>query len=416
MSPPADDHVTPTSPSLQALDALDAATAAITAELSVERVLQVIVDQVRPLVGARYAALGIVGERGRIDRFITTGMDAETRRAIGHPPRGHGILGVIIHDGTSLRLRDLTAHPRSSGFPPNHPPMHTFLGVPVRVEGRSIGNLYLTDKDGGQEFSPDDQRLVEMFARHAGIAIHNARLHEGLEDLAILRERERIGQDLHDGIIQSLYAVGLSLEDAAELMADDPEEGAARIERAIDSIHAAIRDIRRFIFGLRPELLDDVGLAGGLEVLADQFRRATRLTTELTLTDAPEVDAEDAAQLLQLAREALSNAARHADATAVRIGLDHGPDWLRITITDDGTGFDPAVDHGPGHRGLHNMRTRAEAMGGMLSIDSGPTDGTRVIVQVPLGQDARSQGAAHDRRIPSRQHPSPAPAPGRGRP
>ena len=143
------------------------------------------------------------------------------------------------------------------------------------VKGRSVGNLYLTDKIGAPEFTEDDQRLVEMFALHAGIAIENARLHEQVQRLAIVEERERIGKDLHDGIIQSLYAVSLSLEDVPDLMAAEPAEAAARVDRAIDALNVSIRDIRNFIFGLRPELVEQGGLVGGLATLVNEFRLNT---------------------------------------------------------------------------------------------------------------------------------------------
>src|SRR5262249_45832619 len=150
--------------------------------------------------------------------------------------------------------------------------MHSFLGVPVTVQGRSIGNLYLTERSDAAEFSAEDERIVETFALHAGIAIENARLHEQVQRLAIVDERERIGRDLHDGIIQRLYGVGLSLEDVPELVRDDPDEVERRVERAIDNLHLAIRDIRNFIFGLRPELLTGIGLAAGLAAIAEEFR------------------------------------------------------------------------------------------------------------------------------------------------
>jgi signal transduction histidine kinase len=370
--------------SLVRLDALDAATAAIASELSIDGVLQLIVDQVRPLVSARYAAIGIVGERGGIERFVTSGLDDAARRAIGHLPRGHGILGLIIEEARSIRLDDLTAHPRSYGFPPNHPPMRSFLGVPVTAKGRSVGNLYLTDKEGGRSFTEDDERIVEMFARHAGIAIHNARLHEELGRLAIVEERERIGQDLHDGIIQALYAVSLSLEDLGELMADDPGEAEARVDRAIEGIHGAIRDIRNFIFGLRPELLEDVDLRGGLEHLADEFRRTTFIDITVTAPDQVDLGVDDAVQLLQLAREALSNVARHASASQVSLELSVADGTLSLSVVDDGAGFDPALARGPGHHGLGNMRDRAETLGGDLAIASRPGGGTRLTVTVPI--------------------------------
>lgn len=192
-----------------------------------------------------------MGPDRRIARFITSGIDDESRHAIGRPPQGHGILGLLITEQMSIRIDDVMSDPRRFGFPPGHPPMHSFLGVPVVLAGRPVGNLYLTGKIGAPRFSLADQRLVETFALQAAMAIHTARLHDGLARLTLLQERERIGRDLHDGIIQGLYAVGLSLEDVPELMALDRPEAEARIDRAIDAIHGSIRDIRGFIFGLR---------------------------------------------------------------------------------------------------------------------------------------------------------------------
>ena len=174
-------------------------------------------------------------DRRHIERFITSGITPEQRRLLGDPPQGHGLLGLIINEGRSLRIPDIAAHPASYGFPPNHPPMTSLLGVPVRLKNRIIGNLYLTDKLSASEFSEDDQRLVELFAVHAGIAIENARLHEAVQHLAVVDERERIGKDLHDGIIQTLYAISLSLEDVPDLMADDAAEAVRPVDRAIDS-------------------------------------------------------------------------------------------------------------------------------------------------------------------------------------
>jgi GAF domain-containing protein len=204
------------------IGALETATRAIAELQSVDDVLQVIVDQVRILVGAPYAALGIVNADGVMERFITTGMDGATRARIGALPRGHGLLGLIVRENQSFRIPDIAVDPRRYGFPIHHPPMHSFLGVPVTVKGRSVGNLYLTNKAGADEFSEDDQALVETFAIHAGIAIENARLHEQVQRLAVVDERDRISRDLHDGIIQSIYAVGLSLEDVPELVRSDP--------------------------------------------------------------------------------------------------------------------------------------------------------------------------------------------------
>ena len=309
---------------LPVFDALDAATRAVAGVLSVEEVLQVIVDQVRPLVGAQYAALGTVDEHGVIERFITSGMDPTVRARIGALPRGHGFLGLIIKENRAFRIPDINVDPRRYGFPPNHPPMTTFLGVPVSVKGRSVGNLYFTDKAGGGPFTEADQGVVEFFARHAGIAIENARLHELVRSLAIVEERERIGKDLHDGIIQNIYAVGLSLEDVPELMGEDPDEVVRRVERAIESLHLAIRDIRNFIFGLRPDLLAGLPFEDGLAVLVDEFRHNSMIDIEL-VRDGPdwEPPPDVTAHLLGIVNEALSNVVRHAMASRV-LGGDVG--------------------------------------------------------------------------------------------
>jgi two-component system, NarL family, sensor histidine kinase DevS len=369
-------------------DALDVATRAISGLQSVDDVLQVIVDQVRPLVGARYAALGTVDGTGIIERFITSGIDAGVRAAIGPLPRGHGFLGMIIRENRSIRIPDIATEERRYGFPPNHPQMHSFLGVPVAVQGRSIGNLYLTDKAGEVPFSADDQELVETFARHAAIAIDNARLHEQVQRLAVVDERERISQDLHDGIIQSLYAVGLSLEDVPDLLAEDPKEVIARVERAIDNLHLTIADIRNFIFGLRPGLLGGTSLAGGLVAIGEEFRHNSMIDLEVDVGSIVSEPSSDAtAHLLGIANEALSNIARHSDATRAIIRVSEDRVGLTMTITDNGRGFATSIGAGLGHQGLANMRSRSEAIRSTLEIDGG-SRGTTIQVKLPVAETA----------------------------
>jgi signal transduction histidine kinase len=375
-------------------EALDAATQAVAGLLSVDDVLQVIVDQVRPLVRARYAALGIVDARGGIERFVTSGMDEATRSGIGSLPRGHGLLGLIVRENRSIRIPDMAKDERRYGFPPNHPPMTSFLGVPVTVKGWSVGNLYLTDKAGADEFSQADQDLVETFARHAAIAIENARLHEQVQRLAIVDERERISKDLHDGIIQTVYAVGLSLEDVPELMEEDPAEVVRRVERAIDNLHLTIRDIRNFIFGLRPELLSGTTLLGGLAAIIEEFRHNSMIDVELRPGEiAYEPTADVTAHLLGIANEALSNIARHSGATRASIVVFAEGDELRLSVTDYGHGFDTTAATGLGHQGLMNMRSRAAGIGATMHIDSG-TAGTTVRVVLPSYGTAADPGRA----------------------
>ena len=366
--------------------ALDAAVRGIAGLTSLDDALQVIVDRVRPLVGAQYAALGIVDADGRIERFITSGMDDDTRRRIGALPEGHGLLGLIIRENRSFRIADLNVDPRRSGFPPNHPPMTSFLGVPITIKGVSLGRLYLTDRIGAVEFSEEDRSLVETFALHAGIAMENARLHEQLQRLAVVDERERISKDLHDGIIQNLYAVGLSLEDVPELMTEDPAEAAARVERAIDAIHLSIKDIRNFIFGLRPELLEGASLVVGLAALVDEYRHNMIVDLELHLPDAvTEPPVEVTGHLLAIVAELLSNIARHSQATRATVTLTSvDRAWLELAIEDNGVGFDPAGVVKLGHQGLANTRERTAQIGGTLTIVSRPGAGTRVFIRAPV--------------------------------
>ncbi|MGZ6270274.1 MAG: GAF domain-containing sensor histidine kinase, partial [Candidatus Limnocylindrales bacterium] len=365
--------------------ALDAASRAIASILSLERVFQLIVDRVRELAAAEYAALGIVDSEGQIERFVTSGISRVDRERIGSPPRGHGLLGLIIRQHSTFRIDDIATDERRYGFPPHHPEMHAVLGVPIVVKGRSIGNLYLTNKRGGGPFTDDDRRVVEVFALHAGIAMENARLHEQVQRLAVVDERERIGRDLHDGIIQSIYAVGLGLEDVPDLMDDEPAEAKARVERAIESLDQSIRDIRNFIFGLRPELLEQAGLVGGLAALGDEFRVNSLVDVELETAGNGLVGLppDETTQLLSIAREALSNIARHSRATRASIKVAASEEGVSVTISDNGVGFDPTRSRGPGHQGLVNMRARAADVGGSLEVESRPGHGTRIIVALP---------------------------------
>lgn len=374
-----------------AIDALDAATRAIAGELDLDRVLQLIVDSVRELVHARYAALGIVDASGRIEHFITSGISAEQRADIGALPRGHGLLGLIIREGKSFRIPDIAKHPDSYGFPADHPTMHSFLGVPVRAGGQLLGNFYLTEKHGAKEFTAQDQRLVEMFALHAGIAIQNARLHARVQRLAVVDERIRIGRDLHDGIIQGIYAVALSLEDVPDLMTDNPADAAMRIDRAIDRLNVTIGEIRTFILELGSDA-GQVAVAQRLSSVIDEAgmtsagKVAIRLELEPGAVSALDnaLAPEAANQLLQIVREAISNTIRHSGARNARVVLRAGDGVAHLLIEDDGRGFDPDLPRGRGHFGLANLHDRAATMGGTLEIRSAIGSGTRIIATFPL--------------------------------
>jgi signal transduction histidine kinase len=381
------------------LAALDAAVRGIAGLLSVERVLQLIVDRVRDLAGAEYAALGILGEDGRIEQFLTSGISAEGRRRIGSPPAGHGLLGLLIREGRSIRIPDINLDQRRHGFPAHHPEMRSFLGVPLTVRERSVGNLYLTNKRGGGEFSAADQELVERFAMHAGIAIENARLAEQVRQLLVIEERERIGADLHDGIIQRIYGVNLSLDEVPEMVATQPDEAARRVEQAIDALNATIGEIREFIFILRPPGEAGGGLVPALHALGAEVRLQAGLSVEVTADTDARLGADAIRELISVVREALSNTARHAAATRAEVSVRKADGHLELEVSDDGRGFDVAVARDARHRGLVNMRRRVERLGGTLDVTSRPGAGTRIIVVLPTeGRQARTEElAGHER-------------------
>jgi signal transduction histidine kinase len=377
-----------------ALDALDAAVRGISGALDVQEVLQLIVDRVRELVAAQYAALGIVDDEGLITEFITSGISAHEREAIGDLPRGNGLLGLIIREDRSYRIPTISSHPESYGFPANHPPMDSFLGVPVRFKGEVVGRLYLTNKQGAAEFSADDQALVETFALHAGIAIENARLLGQVQRLAVVDERDRISRDLHDSVIQMIYAVTLSLDDVPELVSEAPAEARQRVDDAIDALHGVIRDIRNFIFGLRPLLLDSGSLLDGLRALASELGRNTTTEIEVVGEDPGDLALDVVAELLAISREALANVARHSGAAHAWIRIAAPDKTVRLEIADDGRGLVDRADMVGTHHGLANLRARAEALGGTFDIESGAGAGTRIIVAIPRPE--RGEVPAHD--------------------
>jgi signal transduction histidine kinase len=259
--------------------------------------------------------------------------------------------------------------------------------VPITVKGISLGRLYLTNKIGAEQFSEEDQSLVETYALHAGIAMENARLHERLNRLAVVDERERISKDLHGGIIQNMHAVSLSLEDLPELMEDDRAEAEARVERAIDSIHLSVQDIRNFIFELCPELLEGTPLVGGIAALVEEYSHNTMIDLEVQVPDLIiEPSSETTSHLLAIVGETLSNIIRHSRASRATVTIDPSETErgaLELTIEDNGIGFHPSAVARLGHQGLPNIRERAKHVGGAIVFDSRAGTGTRVLIRIP---------------------------------
>lgn len=362
------------------------AVLAVGSELDLSTVLRSIVSAATDLVDARYGALGVLDDtHTRLAQFLTVGIDDETHRAIGSLPEGHGILGLLIVDAKPLRLPDLTRHPDSHGFPPHHPHMTSFLGVPIRVRDVVFGNLYLTDKTTDDTFTDVDEELAVALASVAAMAIENARLHGRVRDLALIEDRERIARDLHDTVIQRLFAVGLSLQGAARLATTDAEAATERIETAVDDLDLTVKHIRTAIFGLEATLAGaSEGVRAQLLGLVRDSHRSLGFEPRV-LFDGPidtQVGPGLQEDLVATLREALSNVARHAAASHVDVSVVVTDGELCLTVTDDGVGVPPDTS-GEGH-GLRNMLTRATASGGSAELRSGERGGAVLEWRVPV--------------------------------
>ncbi len=373
----------------RALEAINAAGLSLSGDLSLESVLQRVTEEARALSGAKYAALGVLDSEGHLDQFITSGLAPDDEALIHHLPRGRGLLGALIEDPRPLRLADLSTDPRSAGFCANHPPMKTFLGVPVVAKGHVIGNLYLTDKMGAAEFSEQDQAAVTTLAVQAGIALENARLYRQVQGLATVEERERIGRELHDGVIQSIYGAGLALDDAVHTIGEQPAAGQEKVRNVMMALDRTIGDIRTYIMGLEAARLPGE-LVQRLTDLVEEYQRGPIVIELDTEGQLPRpLAAETVLHLVQIVREALANAIRHSGAGRVTVSVRFRAEALAVTVVDDGRGFeyDPtqaaeAVGTIRGH-GLANLRERARQVGGRLEIDTSPGRGTLVGLLVP---------------------------------
>ena len=351
-------------------------------ELDVASVLRRIVSVAADLVDAQFGALGVLDESRRsLAEFHVVGIDDETVTAIGDRPQGHGILGVLIVDPRPLRLPDLTRHPDSYGFPPGHPPMQSFLGVPIIIRGQAFGNLYLCDKRDAEGFSDEDEEMAVALAAAAAVAIDNARLHSQVRDLALAEDRERIARDLHDTVIQRVFAVGLSLQGVSQQAPAEPFR--ERIDQAIDELDETIREVRSAIFELGAARRFRRTLRESIASLAAESGRLLGFEPAVQISGPVDtaVDDERADHVLAVAREALSNIVRHADATKAAISLSVEGGGLSLEVVDDGVGVDGEV---LGGHGLANMQARARRFGGEFSVESGAERRTVLSWTVPL--------------------------------
>lgn len=354
---------------------------AVTTGLSLPAVLQRVIVAACSLVDAQYGALGVMDEQEALSEFITFGAPDGMAEAIGHQPEGLGILGLLVTERAPIRLRDLTEHARSSGFPPHHVEMRSFLGVPIRIRDSVFGNLYLCEKRGGLEFTEEDEALAVSLAAVAAVAIDNARLHVRLQDLAVIEDRERIARDLHDKVIQQLFATGMGLQGLTRSL---DEIGAAKVAQAVDELDAVIAEIRASIFDLEARPASRPNLSAAILDLVDRVMRDSNVEPTVAIEGplhqrvAPELG-ED---LLATSRELLTNVVRHANAGRVEVRIDVTDD-LVLEVRDDGCGIPPDGGTRPG-RGIANARARASARGGRATVVVHPQGGTIATWRVPL--------------------------------
>lgn len=398
------------------VEVLLSAALSLTADHQLDEVLQHIVEGAATVADARYAALGIYDPERRISSFVHTGMDEATVAGIRHLPRGEGLLGEVIVAQGPIHLHDLTADRRSCGFPPGHPAMHTFLGVPIVRQGRRYGNLYLTEKRGGGDFTGEDEALVVSLAAFAAGAIESAQLVESewaraeaaaraaaAEERAQVRremlaevinaqeaERARVARDLHDDVGQALTSVllGLHLVDGSLAGPEvDVDEARRRTVELRTLVADALRRARQLAFDLRPTVLDDVGLVPALQRLTEEVGARAHLSATL---HTPGIDpdvrfpVEIETVIYRVVQEALTNVVRHAHASSADVTLTMVGSRARAVVDDDGVGFDPAAPKTRPHLGLVGMAERAELVGATVEVSSSPGAGTTVMLDVPV--------------------------------
>ncbi|HEV2855209.1 MAG TPA: GAF domain-containing sensor histidine kinase [Thermoanaerobaculia bacterium] len=366
--------------------ALHEAALGIYGELSLETVLQKVVDRACSLVNARYGALSVIDSENRIESFITSGISDEERARIGPPPVGHGVLGEVLLEGHRLRLANLQSHPGSVGFPPHHPPMKTLLAVPILCKSPFRGNLYLAEKADGAEFSEEEEQTLVRFATKAAIAIDNSHLHLRLNDLAVAEERLRIAHEMHDGLAQVLAYVNTKAQAVKQFLRTGRTEEA---EKHLDQLAGAARevyaDVRESIIGLRSAAVPGRSVTDALQEYVDTWQAYAGVDCLLAVQGEPRLTPNAQLQVLRIVQESLANVRKHAGARRVDVTLEQGETRLRVTVKDDGAGFTPGeLGRSELPRfGLSTMRERAESLGGAFRLESSPGAGTRVTVELP---------------------------------
>lgn len=352
---------------------------------TISAVLERMAEASRQLVHCRYAALGIPDGKGGLMYFKTSGMTAQEIALMEHLPRGHGLLKLIMDERRTVNLASIEGNAHSCGFPAHHPRMQSFLGTPIQVGSQLFGMLYLCDRVDGRPFDQRDEWLVETIAGYAALAIAGSQLREQQHRLTLLEERERISMELHDGVIQSLYAVGMYLD----LLRNSPGElSPDALELAIGDLNGIIDDVRTYIMNLKRR--DDTQPLTLRRAVQDIVQRLRVPATMQVQIDAPEspppFDAGTFESVCQTINEVLSNAVRHSEARWVHVQVMEGENELVITVKDNGKGFrfDQIREES---LGLSNIQRRLALCGGQLTIQSTLGLGTRVTMIVPYNRE-----------------------------
>lgn len=344
-------------------------------------VLARLAQRAREVTDADFAAISTFDENDKLERFIYVGMDDVTAQRLGHPPTGRGLLGDLARRSTPLRLEHLADYSGFTGWPSGHPEMDAFLGVPIRAADRTIGSLYMTRLVGRPPFTADDEMAGAVLALQTAARIASSLARERTGRVLLLEERERIAHDLHDGTIQTLYALGLRF-DAALRIAELPQVRGT-LEDGITSVNQLIADLRQFITMLEAETPNtEPDLSRDLPFIVRQVV-APGIDTVVNIAAVAlhELSPRETEDLLFFAREALSNAVRHGQPTKIAVDLRQSAYETALTIQDNGVGFDETnVRHG---LGSVTMESRAEKLGGRFTLLGIPGMGTTVRVSIP---------------------------------
>ncbi|MEO8539309.1 MAG: GAF domain-containing protein [bacterium] len=345
-------------------------------------ILQRLAHRARAVTRSDFAAISTFDDEGILTRFIYTGISEDGARRLGDPPKGLGLLGELANCDRPLRLEHLTEHPASAGWPEGHPDMDAFLGAPIRAGGRTFGSLYMTRIRGQKPFSEADEAAAAVLSLQAAVSLASALAQGRSNRLFLLEERARIAHDLHDGTIQTLYALGLECDTLAN-HGDYPTEVREALSSVVNRLNELIGDIRGYITMLEaattayePELTRDLAF-----VIRQIIPPSIATVVNISAAALQDFSLRETEDLLYIAREGLSNATRHGAPTKIAVDLRQSPDATVLTIQDNGVGFDQATVR----RGLGSvtMQTRADRLGADLTLIGIPGMGTTVRVSIP---------------------------------